>query len=147
MRRRLPALRDAIESALSHPVRGLPTLVVMEDLPTHAKSAGLTGQVQGIARELCTRYAIPFATVPAATLKVFATNSGKADKRDMWLALPSAALQEAMPVKQDGEVDAWWLRQMGLALLGEWGVSSGDRRALCLTKVRRYYADGREDKS
>lgn len=179
MRRRLPALRDAIESALVSNIDGGTAirrvdLVVIEDLPTHAKSAGLTGQVQGITREVCTRYDIPFLTFAAASLKVFGADHGGADKRDMAMAyllhagtddglteaqasdichegmrLPSTrySYRGVGITKDGGEVDAWWLRQVGLAHLGEWDVPCTDRRRKSLAKVKRYDNEGRKDKS
>src|SRR5690606_1198555 len=45
-------------------------LVVIEDLPTHAKSAGITGMVHGAVRsDLLAEGAGPYALVTPATLK------------------------------------------------------------------------------
>lgn len=54
--------------------------------------------------------------VAAATLKVFATGSGKADKVDMLLA---ARERLGYPGKSHDEADALWLEQVGLHLLGD----------------------------
>src|SRR5690606_13453175 len=46
-------------------------LVLIEDLPTHAHSAGITGMVHGAVREGLLSAGIPYATVPPATLKKY----------------------------------------------------------------------------
>jgi hypothetical protein len=87
----------------------------MEDLPRNAMGAGITGQVQGIIRESLQNYRVPYLLVSAATLKKFATSSGRADKAAMraaWLK----HMGEDNP--RDDEVDAAWLRTLGLYLTG-----------------------------
>jgi len=108
---RLTKIRCAFISAIGHPNR--PALVAMEDLPRNAMGAGITGQVQGVLREVMQDYKIPYLLVSAATLKKFATNNGRADKsmmRQAWLEMTG----EDNP--RDDEVDAAWLRTMGLYL-------------------------------
>lgn len=90
-------------------------LVVIEDLPTHAHGAGITGMVQGVIRLMCLRAGVPYATVVAATLKKYATGSGAANKADMRMALYKRA---GFDVHDDNQVDAWWLRAAGLERLG-----------------------------
>lgn len=110
---RLVKIRLAIVRAISAPDR--PDLVVMEDLPRNAMGAGITGQVQGVIREVLQNNRIPYLLVSAATLKKFATDSGRAKKPDMraaWLELTG----EDNP--RDDEVDAAWLRTLGLYLTG-----------------------------
>jgi Holliday junction resolvasome RuvABC endonuclease subunit len=91
-------------------------LVVMEDLPTHAHGAGISGMVQGVVRLMCLRASVPYALVTAATLKKWATGSGNADKSDMRMALYK---RTGLDVRDDNQVDAWWLRAAGLECLGQ----------------------------
>lgn len=91
-------------------------LVVIEDLPTHAQSAGLTGMVQGAVRCMLAGLAVPYALVAPATLKKFATDKGNADKTAMALAAYKRAGLEG---RNSDEVDAWWLWVAGMTWLGE----------------------------
>ena len=59
---------------------------------------------------------VPVAEVPPTTLKKYATGKGSADKASMRMELYKRA---GLDVPSDDEVDAWWLRQMGLAHLGD----------------------------
>lgn len=91
-------------------------LVAMEDLPKNAMGAGITGQVQGVIRELLQDHGIPYLLVSAATLKKFATDNGRADKvqmRHSWLELTG------IDNPRDDEVDAAWLRTLGQFMVGE----------------------------
>lgn len=90
-------------------------LAVVEDLPTHAHGAGLTGMAQGVVRLALIRHEVPYVTVPAATLKKFATGKGNATKPDMRMELFK---RTGLDLRNDNETDAWWLRQIGLHLLG-----------------------------
>ena len=112
---RLVKIRCSIISAIAPP--GRPDLVVMEDLPRNAMGAGITGQVQGVIREVLQGCKIPYLLVSAATLKKFASGSGRADKAQMrraWLEFAD----EDNP--RDDEVDAAWLRVLGLYLTGSY---------------------------
>lgn len=91
-------------------------LAVLEDLPTHAHGAGLTGMAQGVIRLACINTGTPYLTVPAATLKKYATGKGNATKADMRMAWYQRAGED---VRDDNQVDALWLRQIGLALLDD----------------------------
>lgn len=102
------AVRQHVEEA------GIVRLAVVEDLPTHAKSAGLTGMAQGVVRLALIHRRVPWVKVPAATLKKYATGSGNASKADMRMAWYQRA---GADVRDDNQVDALWLRQIGLALL------------------------------
>ena len=96
--------------------RGGVEFAVLEDLPTHAMSAGLTGRAQGIVRMVLAQRKIPYVAVPPATLKKFATGKGNADKpamRAAWLEFSGEDNAD------DNQVDAAWLRQIGLHLKGE----------------------------
>lgn len=89
-------------------------LVVIEDLPTHAKSAGITGMVHGVARAYLLRLGVPYVTVPPATLKKFATGRGNAGKPEMAVALFK---RFGVELADDNQVDAFWLRAAGHQIL------------------------------
>ena len=86
-------------------------LAVVEDLPTHAHGAGLTGMAQGVVRLALLHVDVPYALVPPAAVKKFATGSGNATKADMRM---SWFKRTGMDVRDDNQVDAAWLREMGL---------------------------------
>jgi len=86
-------------------------LAVVEDLPTHAHGAGLTGMAQGVVRLSLLRNGVPYVLVPPAVVKKFATGSGNATKADMRMAWFK---RTDMDVRDDNQVDAAWLREMGL---------------------------------
>lgn len=91
-------------------------LVVIEDLPTHAKSAGITGMVHGVVRELLIGFGVPYALVVPSTLKKYATGKGNADKTAMAIA---ALKRFGLEFADDNRCDAYWLRAMGMDWLGE----------------------------
>lgn len=107
---RLIQIFQEISSEASFGVR----YAVIEDLPTHAMSAGKTGMSQGVVRAALCDWNIPFVTVPPATLKKYATGKGNADKAAMALALKE---RTGLELADDNQVDAWWLRAIGLQLL------------------------------
>lgn len=130
---RLVKIKLGIISAFEYPNR--PDLVVCEDLPKNAMGAGITGQVQGVIRELLQSYKIPYLLVSAATLKKFATDNGRADKAQMrsaWLEMTG----EDNP--RDDEVDAAWLRTLGLYMTASNCPSPhlDDRWEAAVTKLR-----------
>lgn len=104
---RLVQIADAIATAVDDWV----DLVVMEDLPTHAKSAGITGMVHGAARLVLRGADVRYVLVTPATLKAYATGKGNADKTAMAVAALKRAGRE---FADDNQCDAWWLRHAGL---------------------------------
>ncbi|MEU7431061.1 hypothetical protein AB0B07_09415 [Streptomyces sioyaensis] len=113
---RLVVIRDHIRRAL---IRHQPLhLAVLEDLPVGAKSAGLTGMAQGVVRAELADAGVPRALISPATLKCFACDYGKADKRRMadaaYLAAGAAFPGDLTPKGHGGDMcDAWWLRAAG----------------------------------
>ncbi|MEV7154856.1 Holliday junction endonuclease [Streptomyces misionensis] len=90
-------------------------LAVIEDLPTHAKAAGITGMVHGAVRTVLMEHGVPYALVTPATLKAYATGKGNADKTAMAIAALKRAGRE---FGDDNQCDAWWLRAAGLDWYG-----------------------------
>jgi Holliday junction resolvasome RuvABC endonuclease subunit len=110
--RRLLHIGHALANALSPGA----DLAVVEDLPIHAKSAGITGMVHGVARAVLLEAGIPYALVSPATLKKFATGKGSGDKTPMAIAALKRAGRE---FPDDNQCDAFWLRAAGLEWLGQ----------------------------
>ena len=103
-----------------------PVLAVIEDLPKHAMAAGITGMVQGIVRLALMEHGIPYVTIPPATLKKFASGKGNADKAAMrakWLEFTGEDNAD------DNQVDAAFLREIGLVLTGQTSVVPTDQHA------------------
>jgi Holliday junction resolvasome RuvABC endonuclease subunit len=107
---RLAQIRDGVREVATGAY-----LAVIEDLPTHAHSAGITGMVHGAVRVALMDLAVPYATVPPATLKKYATGKGTADKTAMAIA---ALKRLGREFSNDNECDAFWLQIMGLDVLG-----------------------------
>lgn len=122
--RRLAVIADTIGQSL-HGV----DLAVVEDLPTHAKGSGKTGQVHGAVKVELIRAGVPYLLVTAGSLKTYATGKGTADKADMRMALYQ---RMGIDERDDNQVDAWWLRALGHDLAGHplFPLPKTHRRAL-----------------
>jgi Holliday junction resolvasome RuvABC endonuclease subunit len=108
-------------------------LVAIEDLPTHAHSAGITGMVHGAARLVLLNQGIRYVLITPATLKKYATGRGNAGKPEMAVALFKRA---GLELADDNQVDAWWLRAAGHELLGEPLIPMPSLQVAALDKVR-----------
>lgn len=120
--------REAVKLAITgHAWRA--DLAVIEDLPTHAHGAGITGMVHGAVRAALIDALVPYVTVPPASLKKFASGKGNADKTAMAIA---ALKRFGREFADDNQCDAFWLRAMGLAAYGRLGVElpAAQREAL-----------------
>ena len=109
--RRLAQIRDTIAGLC-----GGADLAVVEDLPTHAYSAGITGMVHGAVRVALLDAGVPYALVTPATLKKYATGNGGAKKSGMVLA---AYKRFGVDFADEDQCDAFWLRAAGLDQVGE----------------------------
>lgn len=95
------------------------THAIIEDLPVNGMGAGGTGQAHGVVRLALQQRQIPFVKVVPATLKKYATGAGRADKEAMASAMPpEPRVLIGNKAGWDDQVDAWWLRHMGLTKLG-----------------------------
>lgn len=84
---------------------------IIEDLPTHAHGSGITGMVHGVVRSTLLENQKKYVLVPPASLKKYATGKGNANKVDMAISLYE---RFKIKLKDDNQVDAFWLRLMGL---------------------------------
>lgn len=86
-------------------------VAVIEDLMTHSIGRGSqTALVHGAVRLYLIQYRIPYVLIPATTLKIYATGSGKADKHAMRMA---AFKRAGLEFPDDNQADAWWLWHAG----------------------------------
>lgn len=120
---RLTSIRDAV-----YDICDGARLAVVEDLPVHGHGAGKTGMAQGVVRLTLLDLCVEYVLVPAATLKVYATGRGNASKPDMRVELFK---RTGLDLPDDNQVDAYWLRALGLDHLGrpEVDLPASHRRA------------------
>lgn len=90
-------------------------LVVIEGPVVRSNAAVTIGMVHGAIRTLLLKEETPYATVPPATLKKYATGRGNATKPDMRMELYK---RTGIDLGDDNQVDAWWLQAAGLHHLG-----------------------------
>lgn len=100
---------------------------VVEDLPYNARSAGATGLAHGVVRLALQQAGTPYMLIPPATLKAYATGKGNATKADMRMAWFKRTGED---VRDDNQVDALWLRDIGR-------YAVGDQLALKLPRAQR----------
>lgn len=132
---RLAWIRDDLRDITATYLAGPPALVVIEDLPMHAKSAGLTGQLHG-AMKLHAHDAgwAPPVLIPAATLKTLATGRGNATKIDMVVAARDRLGYDGT---DDNVADAMWLLEVGLHIVApDHAVSLPKSHLRALDKAR-----------
>ncbi|MFW5898888.1 MAG: Holliday junction endonuclease [Jiangellaceae bacterium] len=125
---RLVTIHHAVHSMTTAPAEGL--LAVVEDLPYHARSAGVTGMAQGVVRLALLEAEIRYVLVIPSVLKMYATGKGNATKPDMRMALYR---RTGADLRDDNQCDAAWLRYMGLdaaGLAGAVEMPKANREAL-----------------
>ncbi len=115
---RLLVIEDALIVALGleDPDDVRADLLVVEGAVARSYTAYISGQLHGIVKRLCRRSKMPYAFVPPATLKVYATGKGNSDKTQMALAALKRAGRE---FGDDNQCDAFWLRAAALDHYGE----------------------------
>ncbi|WP_157995876.1 RuvC family protein [Thermomonospora amylolytica] len=92
---------------------GAPALIVIEG-PSYNSQGGQAHERAGLWWHVVHTFLTdcqPVAVVPPAALKKYATGKGTATKPDMRMALFKRA---GLDLRDDGQVDAWWLAAIGL---------------------------------
>jgi Holliday junction resolvasome RuvABC endonuclease subunit len=110
------------------------TLAVIEDLPIGARNnaAGPLGMLHGAVRVALWREGYEIVLAAPASLKKYATGKGNATKSDMRMALYQRA---GLDVRDDDQVDAWWLAAMGRDRYGAPVVTLPQTHTVALAKV------------
>jgi len=108
-----------------------PALVVVEG-PSYGSRGGQAHERAGLWWHVISGLlgdCLPVAVVPPAALKRYAVGKGAATKPDMRMALYRRA---GLDVRDDNQVDAWWLAAAGLDHLGRPPVTlpANQRKAL-----------------
>lgn len=109
---RLRRIRDSLKATVID--LGV-EFAVIEDLPTHAHGAGITGMVHGAVRLALADLGVPYVVLTPATLKKFATGKGNSNKTAMALHAFKRAGRE---FGDDNQCDAWWLWAAGMDHFG-----------------------------
>lgn len=133
--RRIQHIVDEVGLALGENTDGTGDgvdLVAIEDLPTHAKAAGITGMVHGAVRLRLIDFGTPYVLITPATLKAYATGKGNADKTAMAIAALKRAGRE---FPDDNQCDAAWLRWAALDWYGQPEFTMPQAQRDRLTKV------------
>ncbi|MFI1607814.1 crossover junction endodeoxyribonuclease RuvC [Streptomyces griseofuscus] len=110
--RRLVIIRDRVAELVAE---HRPDLAVIEDMPTRMKATAVKaiGRVHGAVNTALLDADVPYAYVPPATLKKYATDNGNAPKEDMAAAAFLAAGAHFPDDPKGDRCDAWWLRASG----------------------------------
>lgn len=130
--KRLRVIVDHVERAIFDLPGAAPDLVVIEGPVVRSSAAVVIGMVHGAVRLYLLDNRIPYALVPPATLKKFATGKGNADKTAMAMA---AYKRAGVEFDDDNQCDAWWLRQAGLHALGAPEIDLPAAQVAALEKV------------
>lgn len=110
--RRLVTIADRVMRAVLSGV----DVALIEGPVVRSSAAVVIGMVHGAVRELLIRHDVPYAVVPPATLKAYATGKGNADKTAMAIA---ALKRTGREFADDNQVDAFWLRAAALDWYGQ----------------------------
>lgn len=125
---RLVTIRDSIYYSIAATE---PRLAVIEGLP-FGNNDRAVALVHGTAREVLARAGVPYAYVYPTTLKMFATEKATAYKGLMMYRATEAGAPADI---DDNQADAFWLRRMGLAAIGESPASLTAEQVEILGKV------------
>lgn len=109
---RLISVRDQIMRSVAP---SMDPLVVIEGPVLRSQAAIALGLLHGVIRAALMDERLAYVLVPPATLKKYATGKGNAGKPEMAVALYKRA---GLELGDDNQVDAWWLRAMGMDALG-----------------------------
>lgn len=107
-----------------------PDVAIVEGFGYMKGNAQFVLEVHGVVKLALYRLGIPFALVPPASLKRFATGAGNADKAHM---LAAAIRKFGFQGTDANECDAYLLRKMGLFHYGT--LSSTDYQREALAKI------------
>lgn len=107
-------------------------LVVIEDFVVLSNASSLLGMLHGVVRHNLWANDVRCLFIPPSTLKKFATGKGNATKPDMRVALKD---RTGIDLRDDNQCDAYWLRLLGLHLLGEPAVQLPQTHTDALKKV------------
>lgn len=131
---RLVKLSDLIRSKTHRQMR--PDLVVIEGGGFSTQRAHQMGELHGAVKTVIWPAARNLSIVPPATLKKFATGRGNVGKPQMAVALTKILSADEVSQMDDNQVDAWWLRAVGLHLLGAPVVSDTKDREAIVAKLK-----------
>jgi Holliday junction resolvasome RuvABC endonuclease subunit len=108
---------------------------VIEDLPTHAHGAGITGMVQGVIRLALMERSIQYRAVAPAVVKKYICGRGNATKADIRLAIFQ---RTGLDIRDDNQADAFVLRHIGLHLAGVPQLQLPKAHTECLSKIEDF---------
>ena len=112
-------LTRIVHEITEHITRGPhPALIVVEG-PSYSSKGNALHQIAGLwwlTIDALTIARHPIAVVPPSVLKKYATGRGNADKTAMAVALAKRA--DGYELRDDNQVDAWWLAAAGRDHLG-----------------------------
>lgn len=106
---RLTEIDDVVHEAM---IRHRIQYALLEDLPTHAHAAGITGKVHGVVRARLIRLGIPYGSIPPSNLKQYATGKGSGPGTNKAGMILQAFKRGGIEFKNDNLCDAWWLWSM-----------------------------------
>lgn len=106
---------------------------MIEDLPINAHGSGITGMVHGVTRNLLLQYNKPYVLIPPASLKKYATGKGNANKLDM---ADSLYKHFGLQLADDNQVDAYWLRLMGLDYFNVKKIDLPEDHKIAMKKIK-----------
>jgi Holliday junction resolvasome RuvABC endonuclease subunit len=128
---RLEVIRSSVRKLL---YGSKPRLVVVEDYARSLQSAAAhrLAEVGGVVRLECHDAGARIVVCNVMHLKIYATGKGNATKSEMAV---SALKRVGVTFDTEDECDAWWLRAMGLDLLGSPILDLPERNRSAVAKL------------